>query len=430
MKILQINAAADSGGAGIAMLRLHHALRRQGLESSILARLRRSPQPNVLTIPEALGQRQTLADRVLTNVRMQIDAWFAWPQVYGSTQSILKSRHFEDADVIHLHNLHGWYFNYGLLPQISTRKPVIWTLHDMWAFTGHCAYAYGCERWKQGCFDCPLLKGKGRRLVEPRPTLLDRTSRQWQKKRDSYRHSTLHIATPSEWMAEQVRDSILGDAPSIQCIPNGIDLATFTARDQASARHALGIRDGAKVILFVAARVIQGRKGLAYLYKALHSMRNTKDVVLLTVGSAEPKQQHLQHYEQVHLGQIADESRLSLAYSAADVYVLPTLADNQPLTVLESLASGTPVVAFNTGGLPEMITHLQTGYLAHYKDPADLSAGIRTILDNADLCEGMRQRCRATAVEKYDLDLQATRYVELYERAIRTHQQRPEGDRR
>ena len=429
MKILQINAAADSGGAGIAMLRLHRALGRQGLDSWVLARLRRSPQPNILTIPEALGLRQTLTNRLLNNVRMQLDAWFAWPHVYASTQAIPKSQIFEDADVIQLHNLHGWYFDYEQLPQISTRKPVIWTLHDMWAFTGHCAYTYGCERWQQGCYDCPLLKGNGRRLVEPRPTLFDRTSRQWQKKRNSYRRSMLHIVTPSEWLAEQVRHSILGDALSIQCIPNGIDLATFTARDQASARRSLGIRDGAKVILFVAARVIQGRKGLGFLYKALRSMQNTEDVVLLTVGSAEPSQQHLQHYEQVHLGHVADESRLSLAYSAADVYVLPTLADNQPLTVLESLASGTPVVAFNTGGLPEMITHLQTGYLARYKDPTDLSAGILTILDNADLRERMRQKCRATAVEKYDLALQATRYVELYKRAIRTHQQQPVGGR-
>ena len=429
MKILQINAAADSGGAGIAMLRLHRELRRQGLESSILARLRRSPQPNVLTIPEAVGRRQTLMNRVLNNIRMQLDAWFVLPQVYRSTESILGSQIFEDADVIHLHNLHGWYLDYGLLPQISTRKPAIWTLHDMWALTGHCAYAYGCERWQSRCSDCPLLRGDGRRLVEPRPTLFDRTSHQWQKKRDLYQRSKLHIVTPSVWLADQVRNSILGDALSIQCIPNGVDLAAFSPREQASARRALGISDGAKVILFVAARVIQGRKGLAHLYEALRSMQTSGNVILLTVGSAGPSQQ-LQRFEQVHLGHVVDESRLNLAYSAADVYVIPTLADNQPLTVVESLASGTPVVAFNIGGLPEMISHLQTGYLARYKDPTDLSAGILTILDNPDLRAAMRQRCRATAVEKYDLDLQATRYAQLYERAIRTHQQHPTGDMR
>ena len=429
MNILQISAAADSGGAGLAMLRLHRALTAQGHESHILARLRRLSQPNVLTIPEALGLRQTLTNRFLNNVRMQLDAWFSLPQVYASTKEILHSELFEHADIVQLHNLHGWYFDYELLPQISVHKPTVWTLHDMWAFTGHCAYSYECMRWQKRCFDCPLLRGDGRHLVEPRPTLFDRTSHQWQEKRELYDRSRLHIVTPSAWMADQVRNSMLGGALSIQCIPNGVDLATFGPRAQSSARQSLGIRDGAKVILFVAARVIQGRKGLGYLYEALGSMPNTENVVILTVGSTEPDQQQLQHYEQVHLGHVADESRLNLAYCAADIYVLPTLADNQPLTVLESLASGTPVVAFEVGGIPEMVTHLHTGYLARYKDTTDLAAGMLAILEDDDLRERMRQACRATAVERYDLHLQASRYIELYEQAIRTHQQPLMGDR-
>jgi glycosyltransferase involved in cell wall biosynthesis len=429
MNILQVNAAADTGGAGVAMSRLHGALIAQGHDSHILARLRRSPQPDVWTIPEVLGKRQTVLSRFLNNIRMQLDAWFALPRIYGSTKLILHSKLFEHADVIQFHNLHSWYLNYELLPQVTAQKPVIWTLHDMWALTGHCAYSYACTRWQKGCFHCPLLRGEGRRLVEPRPTLFDRTSRQWHKKRDLYQRSRLHIVTPSEWLADQVRDSMLSDALSIQCIPNGIDLAAFDLGDQAAARRALGIHDRAKVILFVAAKVIQGRKGLAYLYQALRNMQNSEDVVLLTVGSAEPSNQQLQHYEQVHLGHVVDESKLNLAYNAADVYVLPTLADNQPLTVLESLASGTPIVAFNAGGIPEMVTHLVTGYLARYKDAADLAAGIHTILGNDDLRELMRQRCRATAVEQCDLELQASRYVELYARAIRAHRQQTTGDR-
>ena len=154
MNILQVNTAADTGGAGVAMLRLHHALTAKGHDSHILARLRRSPQPDVLTIPEVLGLRQTSASRFSNNVRMQLDAWFALPRVYGSTQQILHSELFEYANVIQLHNLHGWYLNYELLPRMAARKPVIWTLHDMWAFTGHCAYSYGCVRWQKGCFNC------------------------------------------------------------------------------------------------------------------------------------------------------------------------------------------------------------------------------------------------------------------------------------
>jgi glycosyltransferase involved in cell wall biosynthesis len=410
------------------MARLSLALRRQGHESRILARLRRSPRSDILTIPEALGMRQTFVDRFLNNVRMQLDAWFVWPQVYGSTRRILQSELFDQADIIQLHNLHSWYFNYELLPQISARKPVVWTLHDMWAFTGHCAYSYDCARWQKRCHDCPLLRGAGRRLVEPRPTLIDRTDLQWHKKRGLYGISTLHIVTPSLWMADQVRNSILSGAPSIECIPNGVDLEVFRPTDQASARQALGIRQSAKVILFVAAKVIQGRKGLAYLYEALRSIQDAEKVVLLTVGSAGSSQQELEQFEQIHLGQVLDESKLSLAYSAADVYVLPTLADNQPLTVLESLACGTPIVAFDVGGLPEMITHLDTGYLARYKDVSDLAAGIRQILDNDALHARIRQSCRELAVARYNLENQARRYVHLYEYAIRTHQQHATGE--
>ncbi len=427
MNVLQISSAADSGGAGVAMARLHHALNDRGHQSHIVARLRRSPQPGVLTLPEAVGAGQSPAHRFLNNARMQLDAWFGLPQVYRSTEQLLDTRLLEKADVINLHNLHGFYFNYEWLPEICRRKPVVWTLHDMWALTGHCAYSYDCERWQTGCFSCPLLRGKGRRVVEPRPTLLDRTSLQWQSKQDLYQRSRLHVVTPSLWLADQVHKSALGGALSIQSIPNGVDLSVFRPREQAFAREVLGIRHGAKVILFVAAKVTQGRKGLAYLYKALQLVQQTKGLVLLTVGSAGSNLKELPDCEQIHLGQLSDQSRLNLAYCAADLYVLPTLADNQPLTVVESLASGTPTVCFDIGGLPEMVRHLETGYLASYKDAADLATGMRMLLEDDELRARMRQNCRDFSLAHYALEEQAERYVELYERAVRAHQPLGEG---
>ena len=427
MNILQINAAADTGGAGVAMMRLHHALIAEGHQSRIVARLRRSPQPNVLTIPEALSVRQSPAHRLLNNIRMQLDAWFALPGLYGSTRHLLDSDLFRQAEIVQLHNLHGFYFNYGLLPQIAERKPIVWTLHDMWPLTGHCAYAYECARWQTGCFDCPLLRGSGRRLVEPRPMLIDRTSQQWERKRTLYQNSRLHIVTPSDWMASQVKQSILADALSIDCIPNGIDLETFSPRDQASARQALGIPRESKVILFVAAKVIQGRKGLAYLYSALQTMQGKEEHILLTIGRTGASLQQLQNFKQIHLGHIGDESTLNLAYCAADLYVMPTLADNLPLTVQESLASGTPVVSFDIGGLPEMVRHMETGYLARYKDSSDLAAGMLTILEDETLRAKMRENCRAAAVARYSLTDQVHRYVELYRHAIAERAKRLEG---
>ena len=430
MNILQISAAADTGGAGRAMSRLHQGLTCQGHVSNILARLQRTPEPRTYTVSEATGRSNSPPRRLLNSARMQLDAWFSLPSVYHSTRRILNTELFRQAEVIQLHNLHGWYFNYHLLPQISALKPVIWTLHDMWAFTGHCAYAYDCERWRSRRFDCPQLKRGRRKFVEPRPALLDRTSHVWERKRTLYRRSNLHIVTPSRWMANEARNSILSEVAEVQCIPYGIDLTAFSPSDQASARRALGIRQDAKVILFVAARVIQGRKGLGYLYEALGSIQASKDILLLTVGRSQPSQQQLQHFEQVHLGHIADDRKLSLIYSAADLYVLPTLADNLPLTVQESLASGTPVVAFDVGGLPEMIDHLGTGYLARYKDAADLAAGIRKLLDDDALRLQMREACRSFAVKHYDLERQANRYVELYEHGIRARLQHMTGGNR
>ncbi len=427
MNILQISSAADSGGAGVAMTRLHRALNRAGHRSRIVARLRRAPQPGVLTLPEAVGAGQSLVHRFLNNARMQLDAWFSLSRVYRSTEQLLHTALFEKADVVQLHNLHGFYFNYELLPVISSRKPVVWTLHDMWPLTGHCAYSYDCERWQTGCFSCPLLRGKGRQLVEPRPMLLDRTAMQWQKKQDLYRNSNLHIVTPSLWLADQAHRSTLGRALSIQSIPNGVDLAVFRPREQASARQALGIPDGAKVVLFVAAKVTQGRKGLAYLYKALRLLRQTEELVLMTVGGAGRDLEELPDYKQIHLGQFTDESRLNLAYCAADLFVLPTLADNQPLTAVESLASGTPVVCFDVGGLSEMVQHTGTGYLARYKDAADLATGVRMLLEDDGLRARMRRNCRDFALAHYALEEQARRYVELYEDAVHAHQQLREG---
>jgi glycosyltransferase involved in cell wall biosynthesis len=427
VNILQFNTAADTGGAGVAMARLHRALIDQGHRSRIVARLRKTPQPNVLTVSEAVGAGHSLAHQFLNNVRMQLDAWFALPWLYGSTQRIVRSDLFEQADVVQLHNLHSWYFNYELLPQIAARKPVVWTLHDMWAFTGHCAYAYDCERWQAGCFACPLLRGSGRQWVEPRPTLIDRTAQQWRKKRELYQSSRLHVVTPSMWLADQVQKSILGGAMSIQCIPYGLDLDLYHPVEQSVARQRWGIPADVKVILFVAANVRQKRKGLVYLLEALRRLDSPESVFLLTIGGKPMAEQELSGFRHTHLGQLSDEPTLNLAYNAADLFVSPALADNLPLVVMESLACGTPVVAFDVGGIPEMIAHLHTGYLARYKDANDLTAGVRTILGDGTLRARMRQRCREAATARYGLHDQARSYVELYERAIRTHQQRASG---
>jgi len=184
------------------------------------------------------------------------------------------------------------------------------------------------------------------------------------------------------------------------------------------ARQALGIPLEAKTILFAAQSVAHKRKGFQYLLDALDRVRDAESVVLLTMGAKSAASSKLDRFKQRHLGRLSDERLMSLVYSAADLFVLPSLADNQPLVLIEAMACGTPMVCFQVGGLPEMVRHMETGYLAHYKDVQDLTRGIRTLLDDDDLRTRMGRRCRQIAKAEYSLQLQAKRYAELYAHAI------------
>jgi glycosyltransferase involved in cell wall biosynthesis len=329
---------------------------------------------------------------------------------------------FQWADVIHLHNLHGRYFDYHLLPEMSAAKPVVWTLHDMWALTGHCSYSYDCARWKTGCYSCPLLQGANRQLVEPHPTCVDRTRSIWHRKRRLYGQSRINIAAPSRWLADLVHESILSHAQTVECIPNGVDLDAFRPADQARARACLNLPTGAKVIVFVAEKLANQRKGYVLLLEALDRLQVSEPIVLLTIGTPESREL-LGRFQSRELGRLDDEGLLGLAYSAADVYVLPTLADNQPLVLIESLACGTPIVSFNVGGVPEMVRHMEVGFLARERDVDHLAHGISVLLGDDELRFRMRERCRQIAVAEYGLDLQTERYISLYQRAIASAKQ-------
>ena len=425
MNVLSVNAAADTGGAGRALCRLHQGLKQLGHESPILARSHEGTDQDVLSIEDVADGWLSPLVRTVDSMGRRMEAHAGIPfSRYQTTKYILKSALLDEADILHLHNIHGGYFNYHLLPALSERKPIVWTLHDMWALTGHCAYPYDCQRWKTGCHDCPLLKGPGRNMVEPPPTRIDRTRQVWRTKRRLYRKSQLHIVTPSQWLCEQVKTSILADTGSAQCIPNGLDLEVFRPRDPDLARRALDVPTGAKTILFVAQNTTQGRKGFQFLLDALERIQDLRSVVLMTIGAAGVSHTQLDRFRRRDLGRMTDEVLLSLVYSAADLFVLPTLADNLPVVLQEAMACGTPMVAFDVGGVPELVRHLETGYLARYKDVEDLAHGIRFLLEDGDLRADLGQQCRSVAEAEYSLVLQASRYVELYERVL---QQRDSG---
>ncbi len=420
MRVLMINTEASVGGAAQAMWRLHKGFIQQGHESYIVARSNRASLPNAYEMsnlePGTFSTVYSWIDKAKLILASKFGLQFS---KYYSAGNIVKSPLFTQADVVNLHNLHGYYFDYRLLPKITNEKPTIWTLHDMWGLTGHCAYSYDCQRWQSGCHHCPLLKEPGRRLVEPRATLFDRTRSVWQSKRKIYQNSHFHVVAPSRWLSQQANNSILADTATIHYIPYGIDLSVFRPRSKENSRWALEIPQEAKVILFLADSLTNQRKGYQYLREALSQLTLVEPIILVTVGSGTVDSEDLENISVRNLGRISDQGLLSLVYSLADILIFPSLADNLPLVIMEALACGTPVVAFNVGGVPEMVHHLETGYLASYRDSEDLLRGIELLLREDSLLQRMAQNCRQLANRHYSNQLQVKKYILLFREVIK-----------
>ncbi|MDX6482448.1 MAG: hypothetical protein QOE95_219, partial [Gaiellaceae bacterium] len=284
------------------------------------------------------------------------------------------------------------------LPTLTKRRPVVWLLQDQWAYTGHVAYSFDCERWRHGCGSCPYLS------EYPRLNR-DTTALLWRMKRAVYARSRLTIIVPSRWMLELARASPLLSRFEMHRIPHGVETDVFRPLPKEEARRRLGLPEGRPLVLFSASDLNEPRKGLHLLEEALSRMDDPPLLALAGAGEI-PKR-----VETAWLGSISDDDVLAQAYSAADVLAVPTIADALTQTAIESIACGTPCVAFDRGGVTDVVTE-ETGYQARFGDVDDLARGLRIVLDDHDRYAG---RCREVAEEEFSVDLQVRRYVQLYE---------------
>jgi glycosyltransferase involved in cell wall biosynthesis len=288
--------------------------------------------------------------------------------------------------------------------------PVIWTLHDMNAFTGGCHYSFGCERYTERCGLCPQLGSH-----DPQ----DLAAQVWQRKLAALialKPMQLQIVAPSRWLARQAKRSALGRHLSASVIPYGVDTDAFAPRDRSTARDVFGIPRDASVILFVSEGLSNRRKGLGLLAQALQSLRDLPNIILVSVGRGKTMDLKV---PSIHLGFIDNDRLLSLVYSAADLLVAPSLQDNLPNTILEAMACGTPVVGFDTGGVPDMVRPRITGMLAPVDDAIALRSAIIETLKSPEERATMATNCRRVVMEEFTLEIQAKRYAELYEASIR-----------
>lgn len=419
MQVLHINATSHTGGAARAMRRLHSALVEKGHQSQFLVGRSISPEdPLVHLIWDEISSFRSLENRLQSRIGNQLEKYIGiHPWANRPALRIADTDLYQWADIIDLRNLFGGYFNLWGLPQLSKHKPVVWRMPDLWAVTGHCAYPYDCSRWKTGCFDCPLLTKQGRNIVEPPPTVRDGTSRVWREKRDIYQQSRLHIIVTTNWMRDQVRESILGNAQSVNVISNGVNLEIYKPISKTEARKKLGLDPEGNYLLWAAGGKGNWRKGYHLAVGALEEIqaKGNLKTTLLTMGGKEgwDKPETLEHI--VHYGYIREPEKQSTIYAAADAFLCTTLADGQPQTALESIACGTPVIAFDVGPMPDLVIDGETGRIAAETTPKALRDVIEDYYLNPDQHPIMSENCRLAALEKFDLFRQTQKYITLYE---------------
>jgi glycosyltransferase involved in cell wall biosynthesis len=332
----------------------------------------------------------------------------AWEPLLSATLSRVRP------DVISIHNIHGARWPAEIIARCDQAAPVVWTLHDMWAFTGSCAYSYDCRLFVDAECDgsCPQLGVYP--VVEP-----ERIRSEVQEKRSVLqRTSNATLVAPSRWLAEEARSAV-GEWVPVLSLSNGADTRVFRPIPKDEARCLLGIDSGARIALLTVAESHRDpRKGLDLLLGALETLKETS-FKLLTMGKRPKEDLSVpSNVDLVSLGSIPEQPRQAMAYSAADLFVHPSRMDNQPLVIQEAMACGLPVVAFSVGGTSEMVDNGRTGWLADSVASDSLARQLQKAVDGSDRFQEMGEAGRRFAESHYSLERFAQRYRFLFERLI------------
>jgi len=408
MKILYLNGADIEGGAAKAAMRLLQGVHGQGVDARLYVQRKSGDDPLVSGprsfVGRAFGRARPTVEQLLSGIH---PGEMNGPFCAASLPDGLLSRvSAASPDVVHLH----WVARMMRLETLARfRAPIIWTMHDSWAFTGGCYLPGDCTRYRESCGKCPVL-GSARED--------DLSYRIWRRKQGAWRGLNLTVVAPSRWMAGCATSSSLFRHVRMEIIPNGIDVSRFKLCDRRSARDVLSLPRDKKLILFGAKGVTSDRnKGFHLLVEALQSLAPVSGrdrIELVIFGSMESNPDY--GFKTHCLGWQVDETHLAALYAAADVFVLPSLQENLPYTVMEAMACGTPCVAFNQGGLADLVDHEQNGYLARPYEACDLAVGINRILEDDTRHSEMSRRARQKILDNFALNMIAQRHLALYER--------------
>ncbi len=378
IRIVQLQIFTESSGR--AALRLHKAFLCRGIDSNIITlRSALNDDEKVKQKPRRINLGKRLDDKIkayLNRNNIKKFGSFSYP-VFGTNVS--KMEDVKNADFIYVHWVLGGFMNLSNIEQLAILgKPVLFFMHDMWTITGGCHHSFSCEKYKSQCYNCQIFPGDKKN---------DLSAKEFKIKSRLYsKYNNLYFISPSKWLFDCAKQSALTKDKPIFHIPNILDNNFFKPFDKKTAKQILNLTPDEIVIAFGAVSFVSPYKGWDYMLQALKILsleKKYENISILIFGSGYNKEIADEiPFKTKFTGHLGDEYSTVLVYNAADVFIAPSLADNLPTTVLESLSCGTPVVGFEVGGIPDIIKHKENGYLAKYKDANDIAEGIKFCLNN------------------------------------------------
>lgn len=408
---LLLVSSDSKGGAAKAALRLHRGINEYEVNSKLLVQ-------EISKGDHTIVGPQGNFEKIMALIRPTLES-FIIPVFAGGTNGVFsigllpfstssKSIARLKPDIVHLHWVCSGFLFVNDLRQFKV--PIVWTLHDMWPFTGGCHNSAGCESYVYQCCQCPMLKRSGN---------WDLSRYIFYRKSKAWEGLNITIVTPSRWLADCAERSKLFKDRCVRIIPNGIDLDIYKPTDTQTSRRIWSLPHDKKLMLFGAINPTADRvKGFDLLLESIRNLKDKSKFELVVFGASKPSFSLDIGLPVRYLGRLHDDISLSLLYSAVDVTVVPSREESLSYTAIESLASCTPVVAFATSGLPDVIDHRENGYLAKPFDCTDLAAGIEWVVDEKTDYQRLSRLAREKAVARFDIRKVAKQYIELYESLI------------
>jgi glycosyltransferase involved in cell wall biosynthesis len=408
MKVLIISAADIIGGAHKAAYRLHRALLDNNISSQMLVQNKVSDEYQIIGPTSNFRKRvfnplRPAFDYILMKIN-KIDTLFS--SSFLPFSEIIKQIDRIKPDLVHLHWITGGMMRIEDIAKI--KYPIIWSLHDMWAFTGGCHYDNDCGLYRQNCGNCKMI---------PNGKKYDLSRIVFNRKRKTYSQiRNITFVATSRWLAKCAQDSTLLKNKNIHILPNPIDTNLFKPLNKNISRELFKIPKNKKVILYSALHSLKDkRKGAVELFEAIN-MTNLEDTVIVVAGSSQPKEFKKQKYPVFFIPPLKDELSLPMLYNIADIMIAPSLQENLANSILENLACGVPVVAFDIGGNSDLIEHKKNGYLAKNKSPKSLANGINWTLKKQN--HELLSKNAIQSIKKFNYKNLSKRYISLYRQTL------------